>query len=175
MKLESNLQVECEDSFVQDLVVSPTSANSVELSWREVNANILKYDISCSNSESTHTIHQVKGAESAFFISLPPSVNYRCCVKAYRNERLSNVATCISSECMEVQLPQSAVSPTPTLTYFLVGLVGFLLVSVGFLAIGCFCVVLAKRKHQNTYPRYVVCYCNTNRENVLSFTFFLSL
>ena len=155
IKLESNFQVESEDSPVRDLIVSSISADSIVLNWRAVDPSILKYDISCSSSYTTITTYMVKGAESAILTYLPPSSDYQCCVKAYLNKNLTKFATYISTSCVDVNLQGESVTEPYLLIYFLAGLVGFLLVTVGVLAVGCFCVVVSKKKSQNTHPRYV--------------------
>lgn len=105
---------------------------------------------------------------------------YRCCVTAFQSDTLFNLVELTSSKCVSVVLDRTissiqllqvggSVSTTPTaafpsdsssareldpvVTYALGGLSGLLIIAIVLLAVGCFCVVLSKRRDQMTYPK----------------------
>ena len=159
LKSVSTVIIKNEKSLIKDLLVVLIPPNSVELRWNEVEpASISNYDISCSSSKSTHVIHQKAGLQSAIVTSLPPFIDYQCCVRAYLKEKLSSAAIYTSTECTEIIIQEANVTPGfseagNTLTYTLAALVSVLLISVGVLSVGCLTFLVVKKKHQNKSPK----------------------
>ncbi len=171
LSLNSTLQINNEENgVIRNLKGTPTLSNFISLSWEALEA-VARYEVICSSSQLTSTA-QVAGTLDRTIVTVLPfsgygDEDYRCCLTAYKNRTLFSLVEFTSTECVSVPLDRSSSDSVrggqqldPTVTYALGGLSGLLIIVIVLVAVGCFCVVISKRKDQITYPKEYVHYHN---------------
>ena len=161
ISVNSTLQISNDDDrVISNLEGTQTSLNVISLRWDSVDS-IARYEAECSNSQLTSTL-QVDGRSTSVILTvLSSSGDYSCCLTAYKERTLFNLVEFTSTECVSVAaLPRSTSEAQqqldPAVTYALGGLSGLLIVAIVLVAVGCFCVVISKRKDQITHPQMYV-------------------
>ncbi len=159
IRIESFLRVESSEDAIQNFALKSTGS-VIDLNWENISPSISRFDVTCSDSSNTFTLHLTAGTQSASFIGFPASSKYECCVSAFFQRKLVNTATYFRRTCLNTQISRTLSRTASdqveaTLTYSLIAVIIVLIVCVFGVALGCICVLISKRNYQKTYPRYV--------------------
>ena len=164
LRVNSTLEIRTdESSVIRNLEGTSLEPNFITLHW-EALESVMRYEVKCASSHITSTM-SVDGRLSSATVAVLPFAGfqdaYRCCLTAYKNRTLFGLVDFTSTDCLTVNIVSAPSAGTinggqqldPAVTYALGGLSGLLIVAIVLVAVGCFCVVLSKRKDQITHPK----------------------